>query len=87
MVNIHNNDSSSRVSGSSFLSDEEFVVIRLGRKNMSKPVHTMTTVVSGCTASPPIHSRLSGTKYFDRNHSFFVSTMYVVILWGLIEIF
>ena len=73
MVNNNNNNSTNRVSGSSFMSDEEFVVIRLGGQNMSKPVHTMTTVVSGCTASPPIHSRLSGTKYFDRNHSFFVS--------------
>ena len=84
MVNNNNNNSTNRVSGSSFMSDEEFVVIRLGGQNMSKPVHTMTTVVSGCTASPPIHSRLSGTKYFDRNHSCFCK--YVVILWGLIEI-
>lgn len=56
MVNNNNNNSTNRVSGSSFMSDEEFVVIRLGGQNMSKPVHTMTTVVSGCTASPPIHT-------------------------------
>ena len=70
MVNNNNNNSTNRVSGSSFLSDEEFVVIRLGGQNMSKPVHTMTKVVSGCTASPPIHSRLSDTKYCDSTSEF-----------------
>ena len=72
MVNNNTNNNTNRVSGSSFLSDEEFVVIRLGGQNISKPVHTMTKVVSGCTASPPIHSRLSDIKYFDRNLSFFL---------------
>ena len=70
MVNNNNNNSTNRVSGSSFPSDEEFVVIRLGRKNMSKPVHTMTTVVSGCSDSPQIHSRLLDTKYCDSTSEF-----------------
>ena len=70
MENNNNNNSTNRVSGSSFMSDEEFVVIRLGGQNMSKLVHAMTTLVSGCTASPSIHSRLSDTKYCDSTSEF-----------------
>ena len=39
-------------------------------QNMSKPAHTMTTVVPGCTNSPQIHSRLSDTKYCDSTSEF-----------------
>ena len=66
MVNNNTNNSTNCVSGRSFVSDEDFVVTIFGRQNMSKLVHTMTTVVSGRPASPPIHTRLSDTKYFDR---------------------
>ena len=71
MVNNNNNNSTNHVFSNSFMSDEEFVVTRFVRQNMSKLVRTMTTVVSSCPASPPIHTRLSDTKYFDKNHSFF----------------
>ena len=69
MVNNNTNNNTNRVSGSSFLSDEEFVVIRLGGQNMSKPVHTMTKVVSGCTASPPNPVDFD-TKYCDSTSEF-----------------
>ena len=70
MVN-NNNDNSTNHVLATVLCQKGICCYKTCQTKMSKLVDTMTTVVSGRPASPPIHTRLSDTKYFDRNHSFF----------------
>ena len=62
---VNNNTNNNRVSGSSFMSDEEFVVIRLGGQNNSLVQQPSGYNTVPSTSSPLNHSTLKN-KYLKQ---------------------